>query len=110
MTTLPRVSLHAPPIACRIVLVVLPHPDHVHGLGTVIGVCFGFILCTLLKHYKIHELTGDIYYFTTSLPVKLEALDVFLIVSATFVICYLATLYPAHQASKLDPVEAIRYG
>jgi lipoprotein-releasing system permease protein len=79
-------------------------------VGTVLGVGLGFILCTLLKHYNIHELTGDIYYFTTSLPVRLEALDVFLIVSATFVICYLAALYPSRQASKLNPVEAIRYG
>ena len=79
-------------------------------VGTTLGVCLGFILCTLLKHYNIHELTGDIYYFTTSLPVRMEALDVFLIVSATFVICYLAALYPSRQASKLNPVEAIRYG
>lgn len=80
------------------------------SVGTVLGMCLGFILCTLLKHYKIHELTGDIYYFTTSLPVKLEPLYVFLIVSAAFVLCYFASLYPAWQASKLDPVEAIRYG
>ena len=46
-------------------------------VGTTLGVCLGFILCTLLKHYNIHELTGDIYYFTTSLPVRMEALDVF---------------------------------
>jgi len=80
------------------------------SVGTILGLCSGFIICTMLKHYKIHELTGDIYYFTTSLPVRLEALDVFLIVSATFVICYLATLYPARQASRLNPVDAIRYG
>jgi lipoprotein-releasing system permease protein len=79
-------------------------------IGTILGVCLGFILCTLLKHYNIIELTGDIYYFTTTLPVKLEILDVFLIVAATMVVCFFATLYPAHQASKLHPVEAIRYG
>ena len=80
------------------------------AVGTVLGVAFGFALCTALKHYKIIELTGDIYYFTTTLPVRLEALDVVSIVSATLVICFLSTLYPAHQASKLNPVEAIRYG
>ena len=74
------------------------------------GVIFGFGICTVLKHYKIIELTGDIYYFTTTLPVRMNALDVCLIVVATMLICFLATLYPAHQASKLNPVEAIRYG
>ncbi|MGB5422836.1 MAG: lipoprotein-releasing system transmembrane subunit LolC, partial [Desulfobacterales bacterium] len=60
--------------------------------------------------YSIVELTGDIYYFTTKLPVRLELLDVVIIVGAALAICFVATLYPARQASKLDPVEAIRYG
>jgi lipoprotein-releasing system permease protein len=79
-------------------------------VGTVLGVLFGSLLCTVLKHYSIVELTGDIYYFTTKLPVRLELLDVVIIVGAALVICFVATLYPARQASKLDPVEAIRYG
>ncbi len=80
------------------------------AIGTFLGLCLGLLLCTLLKHYDIYELTGDIYYFTTTLPVKVEPLWVLGIVSAAMVICFLATLYPARQASKLDPVEAIRYG
>ena len=79
-------------------------------VGTLLGLGLGFVLCTLLKRWNIHELTGDIYYFTTKLPVKLEFWDVFFIVSAALVICFLATLYPALQASRLNPVEAIRYG
>jgi lipoprotein-releasing system permease protein len=79
-------------------------------VGTALGVLSGFVLCTILKHYSIVELTGDIYYFTTKLPVRLQLLDVLIIVSAALVICFIATLYPARQASKLDPVEAIRYG
>lgn len=78
-------------------------------VGTILGVCLGFILCTLLGHYKFIELPGDVYYITT-LPVRLESLDVLLIAVAAIVICFLATLYPARQASKLNPVEAIRYG
>lgn len=79
------------------------------SVGTTLGVCFGFIMCKLLEKYKFIELPGDVYYIST-LPVRLEALDVFIISAAAIVICFVATLYPARQASKLNPVEAIRYG
>ena len=79
------------------------------SIGTVLGMCLGFILCALLKRYQFIQLPGDVYYFTT-LPVQLEYLDVFLIASAAMMISFLATLYPARQAAKLNPVEAIRYG
>ena len=79
-------------------------------IGTSLGLLLGVILCSLLKRYNIHELTGDIYYFTTQLPVKMEGLDVIAIVVAALAICFFATLYPARQAARLNPVEAIRYG
>ena len=79
-------------------------------IGTVMGVGLGLLLCWGLKHYDIYELTGDIYYFTTNLPVKLEVINVLAIISAALVICFLATLYPARQAAKLNPVDAFRYG
>jgi lipoprotein-releasing system permease protein len=80
------------------------------SIGTGLGLLLGVVLCGLLRRYNIHELTGDIYYFTTQLPVKMEVLDVIYIVAAALVICFLATLYPARQAARLNPVEAIRYG
>jgi len=79
-------------------------------IGTGLGVILGLLLCTGLKHYDIYELTGDIYYFTSTLPVKLEIVNVLAIISAALFICFLATLYPARQAAKLNPVDAIRYG
>ncbi|MBW2180515.1 MAG: lipoprotein-releasing ABC transporter permease subunit [Deltaproteobacteria bacterium] len=78
-------------------------------IGTALGVILGSVLCALLKYYKFIELPGDVYYITT-LPVRLEFYDVILIAIAAMVISFLSTLYPAQQASKLNPVEAIRYG
>jgi lipoprotein-releasing system permease protein len=79
------------------------------AVGTAFGVGLGFILCKLLEKYKFIELPGDVYYITT-LPVSLRAFDMLIIAAAAMVICFLATLYPALQASKLNPVDAIRYG
>ncbi len=79
------------------------------GVGTVLGVCLGIVACLLLRRYQFIELSSDVYYINT-LPVQLEWLDVSLIAGAALAICYLATLYPAAQASKVNPVEAIRYG
>ncbi len=78
-------------------------------IGTTLGVSLGFALCKLLEHYKFIELPGDVYYIT-KLPVLLKTFDVVSIATASLIICFIATLYPARQASKLNPVEAIRYG
>ncbi|MFZ7128311.1 MAG: lipoprotein-releasing ABC transporter permease subunit [Desulfobacterales bacterium] len=78
-------------------------------VGTALGCFLGFVLCLLLERYKFIELPGDVYYFT-ALPVQLQLMDVLGIAGASLLICFLATLYPARQASRLNPVEAIRYG
>lgn len=79
------------------------------SLGTGLGVVIGCVVCGLLKHYKFIELPGDVYYIST-LPVQLEFLDVSVIAISALAICFLATLYPANQAAKLNPVDAFRYG
>ncbi len=78
-------------------------------IGTTAGVIFGTLLCIVQDKYKLVRLPGDVYYIT-AMPVDLKAAEVIMVAAASLVICFLATLYPAHQASRLDPVEAIRYG
>jgi lipoprotein-releasing system permease protein len=77
-------------------------------VGTALGTVGGFVLSAILKRYHFIELPRDVYFFTT-LPVSLEPLDVILIVVSTLFVCYVSTLYPAHRASRFNPVEAFRY-
>ncbi len=77
-------------------------------VGTLVGLASGLGLCHLLAKYKFIELPSDVYYIST-LPVRVEMLDVVLVIAAALVISFLATLYPSWHASRLNPVESLRY-
>jgi len=77
-------------------------------VGTLVGLASGLGLCHLLAKYKFIELPSDVYYIST-LPVRVEMLDVVLVIVAALVISFLATLYPSWHASRLNPVESLRY-
>ena len=77
-------------------------------VGTLLGTALGVGLAWALDTYKFIELPGDVY-FLDSLPVALNALDVGLIVLLSIAVAFAATVYPARQASRLLPVEAIRH-
>jgi len=77
-------------------------------IGATVGTGLGTGLCWLLDTYEIISLPPNVY-FVDRLPVALHLLDVVLIFLATVAVAYAATIYPALQASRLEPVEAIRH-
>jgi len=77
-------------------------------LGTALGAAGGFILCYLLKTYQFVKLPRDIYYIDR-LPVNLNVIDSVTVIIAAIAISLMSTLYPAWQAARMEPVDALRY-
>ena len=77
-------------------------------VGTLGGLLLGLIASVALDRYKLISLDPTVY-FIDHLPVATQIGDVALIVLASLFIAALATLYPARQAARLYPVEAIRH-
>ncbi len=80
----------------------------VGAVGTGGGLLLGLAVAALLERYHLIALDPSVY-FIDHLPVYTELSDVLLIIGASLAISALATLYPASQAAKLYPVEAIRH-
>lgn len=77
-------------------------------VGTGLGLAAGLTAVLLLARYRFISLPGDVYFIDT-LPVSVEPFNIGLIVFASLAISLIATLYPAVQAARMTPVEAIRY-
>ncbi len=78
-------------------------------IGTVLGLVFGIGVAWAQETYSIITLPPDVYSIS-SLPVRIQLLDVVMIVLASASLSFLSTLYPAYKASKLAPIDCIRYG
>ncbi|MDE3151272.1 MAG: ABC transporter permease [Gemmatimonadota bacterium] len=77
-------------------------------IGTGVGLALGLATGIAVDRFRLIPLDPQIY-FIDHLPVTTHVLDVTLIVLASLAIAALATIYPAVQAAKLYPVEAIRH-
>lgn len=76
--------------------------------GTLAGLALGLAASIAVGKYKLIPLDPKVY-FIDHLPVRTEWLDVGLIVLGSLLIATIATIYPARQAARLLPVEAIRH-
>lgn len=77
-------------------------------IGTAVGLLGGLLLCEVIKSYDIIKLPADVYYLS-KLPVKVKLLDIIIISVSALIISLISTVYPAHRAAKINPVEILRY-
>ncbi len=86
------------------------------AFGTLAGLAVGVVFCLNIDPIQtaVEYVTGqavfssDVYYLSR-VPAKVDWLEVLVIVSWALGMSFLATLPPAWRASRLDPVEALRY-
>lgn len=85
-------------------------------IGTVVGAFFGILIALNIDViipfieglFQVQFLAKDVYYIS-DLPSDLVWSDVITIISLSFTLSLLATLYPSYKASKTNPAEALRY-
>nr|VFK27044.1 MAG: lipoprotein-releasing system permease protein [Candidatus Kentron sp. MB]VFK31371.1 MAG: lipoprotein-releasing system permease protein [Candidatus Kentron sp. MB]VFK75452.1 MAG: lipoprotein-releasing system permease protein [Candidatus Kentron sp. MB] len=85
-------------------------------IGTLLGALGGIGLATNIEAivpriealFKVKFLSPDVYYIS-NVPADMRWPDVGVITLLAFILCVLATLYPAWRAARTQPAEALRY-
>jgi len=85
-------------------------------VGTLAGFLLGVLVCLNIE--RLRELIGwitdtDLFapelYYLSQLPAEMDTGETISVVVMALALSILATLYPSWRASRLDPVEALRY-
>jgi lipoprotein-releasing system permease protein len=76
--------------------------------GTVVGGLGGLVLCHILDTYRLIKIPADVYQ-VAYVPFVVLPGDFTIVIVSAVVICFIATIYPSRQASRLDPVQALRF-
>jgi len=77
-------------------------------VGTILGSTLGCSAAWALDKYRLIKLQAEIYSIPY-VPFHVRPWDVVLVCSTALLISFLATIYPARSAARLDPVEVLRY-
>jgi lipoprotein-releasing system permease protein len=84
--------------------------------GTLIGLGLGVVFCVYIEEIKLMvqfltntQLFPAEIYFLSQLPAKIDWTEVATIVAMALGLTFLAALYPAWRAARIDPAEALRY-
>ncbi len=76
-------------------------------LGGLLGWAVALAFAYLQNRYEIISLPADIY-FISYLPIEIHILDFLVAGVVTFVVCFLAALYPAYQAARMSVIDVLR--
>jgi lipoprotein-releasing system permease protein len=76
-------------------------------IGLLVGVATGIGGCLLIERYGL-PLPMDVYYIT-QLPVVMRSGEILTVAASALGLCFLATVYPAWLASRMRPVDGLRY-
>ena len=77
-------------------------------IGTSVGAGLGYGLSYVFDRYQLIRIPMDVYQ-VSHLPFTVIPRDFAIVVAVAVVICFVATIYPSRQASRLDPAQALRY-
>lgn len=77
-------------------------------IGTAVGTALGLLWCWLANTFELIKVPQEIYVIAF-VPFRIKPLDLLMIIGVTLLISFLSTLFPSHRASKVDPVEALKY-
>ena len=80
--------------------------------GSALGILFALNIESIrqfIERLSGTNLFSPEIYFLTKLPAKLDSFEVVAVIVMAFLLVFLASLYPAWRAAKLDPIEALRY-
>src|SRR2546425_2799008 len=94
--------------AARIMRIFMLQGLIIGVVGTTVGGIGGLALCWVLDHYKLIRIPMDVYQIA-HVPFVVLPLDFVVVIVSAIAISFLATIYPSRQASRLDPVEALRF-
>lgn len=76
--------------------------------GSVFGLAAGYVFSTLAERYRWIRLDADVYSLSY-VPFDPRPLDALWVVAIAILVSFIATIYPARNATKIVPVEILRY-
>ena len=94
--------------AAQVQRIFMLHGVAIGALGTLVGLVIGVAVAVLGGRYHLFSLDPQVYGIDY-LPFRASPLDALAIAAVALLISFAATIYPARRATRIHPVEVLRY-